>query len=97
MPKSTFGNHETTTDGGDLSDQHRPIGNYSSMESALKMLVYHYLDCYMYTNAMFLCERLVACKPSEENALLLATCYVRESQDLRAHGLLQGCRLPQSR
>lgn len=67
------------------------------MESSLRTLVCHYLDCYMYSNAVFLCERLVACKPSEENLLLLATCYVREEKYIRAHALLQGCRLPQSR
>lgn len=70
---------------------------HATMESSLRTLVCHYLDCYMHSNAIFLCERLVACAPREENVLLLATCHVRESSELRAHALLQGCRLPQSR
>lgn len=70
----------------------------ANMEAALRSLVSYYLDCMMHSNAIFLCERLVACNPTrEENVLLLATCYVRESSELRAHALLQGCRLPESR
>ncbi|CAM9824039.1 unnamed protein product [Choristocarpus tenellus] len=67
------------------------------MEEALRPLVRIYLDGYMLSNALFLCERLVAYNPSEENVLLLATCHLRDGADLRAHALLQGSRAPQNR
>lgn len=70
---------------------------HATMDASLRSLVYYYLDTFMYTNAVFLCERLVASDPREENVLLLATCHVREGCELRGHSLLQGCRLPQSR
>lgn len=69
----------------------------ASMEECLRSLVMYYLDNLMHPNAIFLCERLVACNPREENVLLLATCHFGESSELRAHALLQGCHLPQSR
>lgn len=67
------------------------------MEESLRSLVQHYLENLMHPNAIFLCERLVACNPREENVLLLATCHVMQSSELTAHALLQGCRLPESR
>ncbi|CAN0393293.1 unnamed protein product [Laminaria digitata] len=67
------------------------------MEASLRSLVTYYLDRLNHANATFLCERLVACNPREENVLLLATCHVNQSSDLTAHALLQGCRLPESR
>lgn len=69
----------------------------ADLEASLRSLVKYYLDCLMHPNAIFLCERLVACNPREENVLLLATCHVLESSELTAHALLQGCRLPESR
>lgn len=69
----------------------------ADMESSLQSLVTYYLDCLMHSNATFLCERLVACSPREENVLLLATCHVMQSSEITAHALLQGCRLPESR
>ncbi|CAN0110228.1 unnamed protein product [Sphacelaria rigidula] len=76
---------------------HQQQQHHATMESSLRALVYYYLDTYMYPNAVFLCERLVACDPREENVLLLATCHVREGCELRGHSLLQGSKLPQSR
>ncbi|CAN0090131.1 unnamed protein product [Ascophyllum nodosum] len=73
------------------------VENTASLEAGLRSLVRYYLDCMLHSNAIFLCERLVACNPREENVLLLATCYFGESSELRAHALLQGCRLPESR
>lgn len=69
----------------------------SEMEDTLRWLVQYYLDNLMHSNAIFLCERLVACNGREENVLLLATCHVMQSSELTAHALLQGCRLPESR
>lgn len=69
----------------------------AEMEESLRSLVQYYLENLMHANAIFLCERLVACNPREENVLLLATCHVMESSELTAHALLQGCRLPESR
>lgn len=69
----------------------------SDMEDTLRWLVQYYLDNLMHSNAIFLCERLVACNGREENVLLLATCHVMQSSELTAHALLQGCRLPESR
>lgn len=67
------------------------------MENSLRSLVQYYLDNLMHANAIFLCERLLACNGREENVLLLATCHVMQSSELTAHALLQGCRLPESR
>lgn len=67
------------------------------MENSLRSLVQYYLDNLMHQNAIFLCERLLACNGREENVLLLATCHVMQSSELTAHALLQGCRLPESR
>lgn len=69
----------------------------TEMEDSLRSLVQYYLDNLMHANAIFLCERLVACNGREENVLLLATCHAMQSSDLTAHALLQGCRLPESR
>lgn len=69
----------------------------ADMENSLRSLVQYYLDNLMHANAIFLCERLLACNGREENVLLLATCHVMQSSKLTAHALLQGCRLPESR
>lgn len=69
----------------------------AEMENSLRSLVQFYLDNLMHSNAIFLCERLLACNGREENVLLLATCHVMQSSELTAHALLQGCRLPESR
>ncbi|EGZ28162.1 hypothetical protein PHYSODRAFT_554422 [Phytophthora sojae] len=61
------------------------------MEEALATQVQLYLDAYVYENARFLAERLVAHHPSEENTLLLATCYYRNGQAARASAVLSGC------
>ncbi|KAE8910894.1 Cell division cycle protein 27 [Phytophthora fragariae] len=67
------------------------------MEEALATQVQRYLDGYVYENARFLAERLVAHHPSEENALLLATCYYRNGQAARASAVLIGCSRPENR
>ncbi|OWZ21658.1 Anaphase-promoting complex subunit [Phytophthora megakarya] len=67
------------------------------METALVSQVQRYLDVYVYDNARFLAERLVAHHPSEENALLLATCYYRNGQATRAAAVLRGATRPENR
>ncbi|KAG6610043.1 putative anaphase-promoting complex subunit [Phytophthora cinnamomi] len=69
----------------------------AAMEEALATQVQRYLDAYVYDNARFLAERLVAHCPSEENALLLATCYYRNGQASRAAAVLSGCSRPKNR
>jgi Anaphase-promoting complex, cyclosome, subunit 3 len=68
-------------------------------EARLRTLVCHYLDSYLLENATFLCERLVAAHPGDDNLFLLATCHARQglSGKRRAHGLLQGAQSEQCR
>ncbi|CAM9350201.1 unnamed protein product, partial [Chrysoparadoxa australica] len=68
-----------------------------TLEAHLRALVHHYVDCHIYPNAIFLCERLLAHSSSEENLFLLASCFVRDGQDKRAYSVLQGCKLSKSR
>ncbi|KAF4047271.1 Tetratricopeptide repeat [Phytophthora infestans] len=67
------------------------------METALVGQVQRYLDLYVYDNARFLAERLVAHHPSEENALLLASCYYRKGQVDRAVEVLSGATRAENR
>ncbi|KAL4152187.1 hypothetical protein PRNP1_009121 [Phytophthora ramorum] len=67
------------------------------METELATQVQRYLDAYVYENARFLAERLVAQRPSEENVLLLATCYYRNGQAARASAVLSGATRPDNR
>ncbi|KAG7393609.1 Cell division cycle protein 27 [Phytophthora pseudosyringae] len=69
----------------------------SAMEAALVSQVQRSLDAYMYENARFLAERLVAHHPGEENALLLATCYFRGGQAARAAAVLIGATRAENR
>ncbi|KAL3673595.1 hypothetical protein V7S43_001297 [Phytophthora oleae] len=68
-----------------------------AMEAALASQVQRYLDAYVYENARFLAERLVAHHPSEENVLLLATCYYRNGQAARAAEVLSGATRAENR
>ncbi|KUF78853.1 Cell division cycle protein 27 B [Phytophthora nicotianae] len=69
----------------------------TAMEAALVGQVQRYLNLYVYDNARFLAERLVAHHPSEENALLLATCYYRKGQTARAAEVLNGAMRAENR
>ncbi|KFK38984.1 hypothetical protein AALP_AA3G185000 [Arabis alpina] len=51
----------------------------------------------MFTNAIFLAERLFAEFPSEVNLQLLARCYLSNSQAYSAYYILKGSETPQSR
>lgn len=55
------------------------------------------LRLYMYSNAIFIGERLCAEYPSEKNSQLLASCYLRNNQAYRAYSILKGTQSPQSR
>ncbi|GMH34358.1 hypothetical protein BSKO_02192 [Bryopsis sp. KO-2023] len=59
------------------------------MDSCLRREVLNSLSCDLAGNAVFLCERLFAEKPTEENALLLARCYCRNRQEYRAYHVLK--------
>ncbi|GMH34230.1 hypothetical protein BSKO_02064 [Bryopsis sp. KO-2023] len=59
------------------------------MDSCLRREVLNSLNCDLAENAVFLCERLFAEKPTEENALLLARCHCRNRQDYRAYHVLK--------
>ncbi|TDH64937.1 hypothetical protein CCR75_001552 [Bremia lactucae] len=67
------------------------------MEAALVSQVQRYLDIFVYNNALFLAERLVAHHPSEENALLLATCYYRTGKIAQAAAILSGAKQDDNR
>mmetsp|Transcript_7008 Transcript_7008/g.25848 ORF Transcript_7008/g.25848 Transcript_7008/m.25848 type:complete len:818 (-) Transcript_7008:193-2646(-) len=67
------------------------------METQLRALVQESMGLYLYHNAIFLGERLVAAFPSEGNALLLASCYMRNDQPHRCHHILKGSVSPQAR
>lgn len=69
----------------------------TAMEVALVDQVHHYLNTHVYDNALFLAERLVAHHPSEENALLLATCYFRKGQAAQAAAILSGATRAENR
>ncbi|KAF1784092.1 Tetratricopeptide-like helical domain [Phytophthora cactorum] len=69
----------------------------TAMEAALVGQVQRYLELYVYENARFLAERLVAHRPNEENALLLATCYYRKGQAARAAEVLSGATRAENR
>eukprot|EP00887_Chlorella_sp_A99_P004840 scaffold4.g4840.t1 len=66
-------------------------------EAHLVACVQESLALYLYDNAIFLCERLVADFPTEANVFLLATCYHRAGQGYRAYRLLRGMAGEQSR
>ncbi|KAJ7969551.1 Cell division cycle protein 27 like B [Quillaja saponaria] len=51
----------------------------------------------MYRNAIFICERLFAEFPSEENLQLLAGCYLHSNEAYSAYHILKGTQLAQSR
>ncbi|CAI5745315.1 unnamed protein product [Peronospora destructor] len=69
----------------------------SALEVVLTSQVQRFLDVYMYENATFLAERLVAHHSTEENTLLLATCYYRNGQKARAIAILTGATRPENR
>ncbi|MCO5567903.1 hypothetical protein L7F22_021599 [Adiantum nelumboides] len=60
------------------------------MEAFLVDCITSSLQAYMYRNATFLCERLYAEFPSENNLHLLATCYFRNNQAHRVYHILKG-------
>ncbi|CAA7056579.1 unnamed protein product [Microthlaspi erraticum] len=67
------------------------------METLLVNCVEKNLSQFMLTNAIFLCERLLAEFPSEVNLQLLARCYLSNSQAYSAYYILKGSKTPQSR
>ncbi|ESQ48300.1 hypothetical protein EUTSA_v10021943mg [Eutrema salsugineum] len=67
------------------------------MENLLVNCVERNLSQFMLTNAIFLCERLLAEFPSEVNLQLLARCYLSNSQAYSAYYILKGSKMPQSR
>ncbi|BDA50167.1 Cell division cycle protein 27 homolog [Coccomyxa sp. Obi] len=68
------------------------------MEAHLVACIHESLSLYLYENAQFLCERLVAAFPKQDHYYLLATCYFRSDQVHRAYNLLLGnSNDPQSR
>ncbi|CAN8259119.1 unnamed protein product [Cochlearia groenlandica] len=67
------------------------------METLLVNCVEKNLTQFMFTNAIFLCERLLAEFPSEVNLQLLARCYLSNNQAYSAYYILKGSKTPQSR
>lgn len=67
------------------------------MEGILVDSVQNSLRHFMYSNAIFICERLCAEFPSEVNLQLLASCYLRNNQAYAAYHILKGTQMAQSR
>ncbi|KAJ4837287.1 Cell division cycle protein 27 B [Turnera subulata] len=67
------------------------------MEALLAECVNNSLRHFMYRNAIFMCERLVAEFPSETNLQLLARCYLQNNQAYSAYHILKGTQMAQSR
>ncbi|XP_010526443.1 PREDICTED: cell division cycle protein 27 homolog B isoform X2 [Tarenaya hassleriana] len=67
------------------------------METVLVDCVQNSLRLFMYKNAIFMCERLLAEFPSEVNMQLLAACYLQSGQAYCAYHLLKGTQMAQSR
>ncbi|DBA01288.1 TPA: hypothetical protein N0F65_001793 [Lagenidium giganteum] len=63
-----------------------------ALEAMLLKKIDQYLDTYVFENAMFLAERLVAHNRTEENIYLLATCYYRAGHASRAIAVLEKTR-----
>ncbi|CAN7001066.1 unnamed protein product [Brassica rapa subsp. trilocularis] len=68
-----------------------------NMETLLANCVEKNLTQFMFSNAIFLCERLLAQFPSEVNLQLLARCYLSNSQPYSAYYILKGSKTPESR
>lgn len=73
-----------------ISDSVMAAVNLTPFESHLVACVQESLALYLNDNAIFLCERLVAEFPTEQNVFLLASCYYRAQQSHRAYHLLKG-------
>ncbi|XP_049849576.1 uncharacterized protein LOC126319916 [Schistocerca gregaria] len=74
------------------------------MEDALIQCVRLSLSNFLYENATFMAERLVACSrpspeqlPSEKALHLLATCYLYSNKPNKAYEVLKGCCSPNNR
>ncbi|KAL9239384.1 hypothetical protein vseg_013715 [Gypsophila vaccaria] len=67
------------------------------MEAILVDSVQSSLRHFMYSNAIFVCERLCAEFPTEVNLQLLASCYLHNHQAYAAYHILKGTRMAQSR
>uniref|UniRef100_K3W6X7 Cdc23 domain-containing protein n=1 Tax=Globisporangium ultimum (strain ATCC 200006 / CBS 805.95 / DAOM BR144) TaxID=431595 RepID=K3W6X7_GLOUD len=68
-----------------------------ALEATLVEKVQHYLGTCVYTNAVFLAERLVAHHRSEDNLCLLATCYHRANRVNQAIAVLANAKAPSNR
>jgi tetratricopeptide (TPR) repeat protein len=73
------------------------MSNGQVEQHVLRSRVEHYLQLYLYDNAVFLCERLHAEYPHEDNLNLLAKCYYRSGHPNRAFTILQGTRMAHNR
>ena len=60
-------------------------------QEPVKAAIWHALNTYCFTDAIFLAERLYAEVPTEEVLHLLATCYYRSGHANRAYTLLKKC------
>ncbi|KAI4352297.1 hypothetical protein L6164_006563 [Bauhinia variegata] len=67
------------------------------MEAILIDSVQKSLRHFMYSNAIFICERLCAEFPTEENLHLLAGCHLQSNQAYSSYHILKGKQMPQSR
>ncbi len=61
----------------------------AQLESSLRYHIVRNLDDYMYSNAIFLSERLVAENASEDSLNLLGSSYFRAGFYMRAYSVLK--------
>lgn len=67
------------------------------MVSDFETAIRNSLDLQLIDNAVFLAEQSYHLSPSDERAVLLAECYLRQNQPVRSRGVLQSCKSDRAR
>lgn len=70
---------------------------FTQLEQQLIDAVFDSLQNHIYSNAVFLAERLVAEKSCEETKSILAECYIAEMKPYKAYYVLKDCKSDQNR
>ena len=71
--------------------------SFTMLEQQLIDAVFDSLQNHIYSNAVFLAERLVAERNSEETRAILAECYLSEMKPYKAYEVLKDCKNQQNR
>jgi len=70
---------------------------FTLLEQQLIEAIFDSLQNHIYSNAVFLAERLVAEKSCEETKSILAECYLSEMKPYKAYYILKDCKSDQNR